>query len=444
MRQGRVLLVDDDRTLITTVRRYLELAGFEVTESHSLLDAQRAFLTVRPDVTIIDHELPDGDAIELLAALRAMDAGAAVIVLTGHASIDLAVRAMKEGAENFLTKPVELAALVEIVRRTIENRTTRRKLAAATASAPVTASDPFLGTSAAIRALRERAARVAASESTVLIVGETGSGKGILARWLHAASARADEPFVDINCAGLAHDFLETELFGHEKGAFTGAVNQKQGLLEVADRGTLFLDEIGDVDITVQPKLLKVLEEQRFRRLGDVHDRAVDIRLVAATHHDLMKLSSEGRFREDLYYRISAIPLHVPPLRERKEDIAVIAREVLLRLDRRATIGDAAMQVLQQHAWPGNIRELRNVLERGLLVSDGAAIRPEHLSFDLIARKHDVVPEQNGSMAEVEKHHIERVLREQGGVVKRAAEHLGISRSALHQKIKRYAIVFER
>jgi DNA-binding NtrC family response regulator len=358
--------------------------------------------------------------------------------------VDLAVRAIKEGAEQFLTKPVQLEALAVILERLIENQRNRQQQLARRTRLARELRDPFLGTSAAMRALSVEARKVAPSDSPVLIQGETGSGKGVLARWLHENGPRAEEAFVDLNCAGLSREFLETELFGHEKGAFTGAVASKPGLLEVAHRGTIFLDEIGDVDAQVQPKLLKVLEEKQFRRLGDVRDRRVDIRLVTATHQNLGELVREKRFRQDLYFRISTIPLVVPSLRERREDVPALAEQILEALaarwgHARITLEPDAAAALSAHSWPGNIRELRNVLERAVLLSGRAALGVRDLRFE--AAEATAAPyELDRTLIEVEREHIERVLRAEGGRVEAAAKRLGIPRSSLYQKIKRFGI----
>jgi DNA-binding NtrC family response regulator len=255
-----------------------------VTEADSLQTAREKFAGATTDAAIVDFSLPDGDGLELLEHFKSADPDVPVIVLTGQGSIELAVRAIKEGAEQFLTKPVELPVLHTLLLRAVENKRFRQQSWVTQSKARRERLNPFLGTSPAIRKLRELAQRVVSSESPILIQGETGAGKGVLAKWIHNNSPRADEVFMDLNCAGLEREFLETELFGHERGAFTGAVHAKPGLLEVADRGTVFLDEIGDIDLAVQPKLLKVLEAHQFRRLGDVHDRTVDIRLISATH----------------------------------------------------------------------------------------------------------------------------------------------------------------
>jgi DNA-binding NtrC family response regulator len=365
MARHRILVVDDESGVRFGVRDFLESHGYDVAEADSGRAAEAAFRESLPDAAIVDYRLPDGDSLELLPRLRAIDRSVPVVILTAHGSIDLAVRAIKEGAEHFLTKPVELPSLLIVLQRLLEAQRVRRRQLAGTSRAARDEINPFAGASPVIRRLAEDAKRVARAESPVLIRGETGIEKGVLARWLHTHSPRAEESFVDINCAGLSRDLLESELFGHEKGAFTGAVAGKVGLLEVAHRGTVFLDEIGDVDPQIQPKLLKVLEEKRFRRVGDPGDRQVDIRLIAATHQDLSRLVREKRFREDLFYRISTIPLVVPPLRERVEDISILARYVLDRVSAElgragVSLAPAAEKALEDYRWPGNIRELRN------------------------------------------------------------------------------------
>jgi DNA-binding NtrC family response regulator len=276
--RGKILVVDDEPAVRFGIRDFLEAHDHEVIEGQSCQDAIELLRTAGPDLAIIDHKLPDGLAVGLLAQLRQVDPGVPLVILTGHGSIELAVQAIKEGAEHFLTKPLELPALLVVVRRLLEARRSRQRQPAARSGAAREEADPFLGTNPAVRRLAEEASKILAADSPVLILGETGTGKGLLARWLHEHGPRADGAFVDFNCAGLSRECLETELFGHTRGAFTAAVSAKPGLLEVAHQGTVFLDEVGDVDLLVQPKLLKVVEEKRFRRLGDVRDRHVDIR----------------------------------------------------------------------------------------------------------------------------------------------------------------------
>ena len=332
MNNQTFLIVEDEALIRASICSFFTKRGYRVAEAASAAEAQRVFFEARPDAAVLDYQLPDGDGLVLMKALKAIDASVPVVILTAHGSIDLAVRAIKEGAEQFLTKPVELPTLLVILERLIEHRRNRQTRLAGRYREARHAIDPFAGESAVMRRLAEQAERVASSTTPVLIQGESGTGKGLLASWLHRNGPRAEEAFVDLNCAGLSRDLLESELFGHHKGAFTGAVADKPGLLEIAHRGTLFLDEIGDADLQVQPKLLKVLEEQAFRRLGDVRDRQVDARLIAASHHDLRQMVEENRFRHDLFYRISAIPLFVPPLRERGRDVIVLARRLLERI----------------------------------------------------------------------------------------------------------------
>ncbi len=448
----KILIVDDEPGIRFGVRDFLESEGLEVDEADGIAAAERAVREGRPDAIVLDHMLPDGTALDLLPRIRELDPSVPVVVLTAHASIDLAVRAVKEGADQFLAKPVELPALLVMLQRLLEAQREKRRQIAGRAKQAREAIDPFTGRSAAIRALADQARRVVASSSPILIEGETGSGKGVLARWLHRNGPRADEPFVDMNCAGLSREFLETELFGHEKGAYTGAVTSKQGLLEVAHRGVVFLDEIGDLDPQVQPKLLKVLEEKRFRRLGEVRDRQVDVQLLAASHQNLPQLVNENRFRGDLYFRISTIPLRVPPLRERSEDIPILVRGLLAALAndlgrRGLRLSPAAEQALVAHAWPGNVRELRNVLERAALLSGHEVLEPGDLCFDgpsgtvLFAPQ---LPGRDGesslTLEQLERVHIERVLRELGGRVAEASQRLGIPRSTLYQKIKKFGL----
>jgi DNA-binding NtrC family response regulator len=428
-----------------SVSDFLQLKGYAVDEAASLAAAEHAFRALRADLVVADYRLPDGNAIELIPRIRAIDAAVPIVILTGHGSIELAVAALKKGANHFLTKPIELPALLVVIERLLEDQRNRKKQLARKLGEQ-SQVDPFIGTSAAIRQLQELATTVAGTDSSVMILGETGTGKGVLARWIHGRSERAEEAFVNLNCAGLARDFLESELFGHEKGAFTGAVNSKQGLLEVAHRGTVFLDEIGDVDPQVQPKLLKVVEEKTFRRLGDVRDRRVDIRLIAATHQNLVDLVRERRFRSDLYFRLSVVPLNIPPLRERREDIPLLARKFLADFavdlgKKNATLTPDAEQALVAYMWPGNIRELRNVLERAVLLNGDRPISRSALNFDASRSiSSSSAGDVDLTLEEVERRHIRSVLEAEQGNVERAAARLAISRSSLYQKIKAYQL----
>ncbi len=449
MSRNSILVVDDEASIRFAIRDFLDAKGYEVVEADSCAAALEVARATRPDAGVVDYQLADGTALDLLPRLGEADSSMPVVVLTAHGSIDLAVRAIKAGAEQFLTKPVELPALLVVLEKVLAQGRSRQRQLAGESRQAREAIEPFRGRCAAIRELAAQARRVLASESPILILGETGAGKGVLARWLHANGPRQDEAFVDLNCGGLARELLESELFGHAKGAFTGAVAEKPGLLDVAHRGTLFLDEVGDMDAAVQPKLLKVLEEKRFRRVGDVGDRRVDMRLIGATHQDVPRLVNEGRFRGDLYFRISTLPLVVPPLRERAEDIVDLAREVVLRLGAdlgrgRVRLQPDAERALARYAWPGNIRELRNVLERALLLSDGESLGAGDLRFEGGASLARAAAPGAGTLKELERQHIEQALRDAGGRVEAAAKRLGIPRSSLYQKLKQYGIVVSR
>jgi DNA-binding NtrC family response regulator len=448
MTRNRVLIVDDEPAIRMAIRRFLTAAGFEVSDADNRVSALAQARKERPDAIILDYKLRDCTALDLLPQFKTIDASVAVIVLTAHASVELAVSAIKEGAEQFLTKPVELPTLLVVLNRALDTQRSRQADQADRKKESRDVLDPFNGTSAAIRQLESDVNKIVATDRPILIQGETGTGKGILANWLHRNGRRRQEPFVDLNCAGLSKDFLESELFGHERGAFTGAVQAKQGLFDLAHRGTLFLDEIGDVDVQVQPKLLKVLEEKRFRRLGDVKDRFADVRLIAATHHDMNVLVRSRRFREDLYFRISTIVLRLPSLRERPEDVAALAGDILARVAHElgrsgVTLADSAVRAMQEYPWPGNIRELKNVLERSLLLSDQSEIRRTDLRFES--------PSGDGSsddtrltLTEVEARHIARVLKEEEGVVDRAAKRLGITRNTLYYKVRKHRITLRK
>jgi DNA-binding NtrC family response regulator len=445
-RKGVLLVVEDDHDVRLPMRGFLSAKGYDVEEAATIAAAEQVFRRRRPDGVIMDFSLPDGDGLVLLRRLKSLDPSVPAVMLTAHATIDLAVSAIKEGAEQFFTKPVELPALLVILERALENERVRHTSIARKSSEARRAVDPFFGESEAIRSLASQAQKVAGSSVPLLIQGETGTGKGVLARWLHERSSRGEEPFVDINCAGLSKELFESEVFGYEKGAFTGAAGAKPGLLEMAHKGTLFLDEVGEIDVQVQPKLLKVIEELRFRRLGDVRDRQVDVRILAATHRDLPALVAEHRFREDLFYRINAVPLVVPSLRERDRDVVLLARSLMERIG--GEIGrsglslskDAETAILAQ-AWPGNIRQLRNVLERAALLSERSVLEGADLGLErgAAAASAPSYPATQ-TLEDVEKAHIEAVLKGEDWVMPRTAKVLGLSRSALYHKLKKHRI----
>jgi DNA-binding NtrC family response regulator len=445
-----ILLIDDDAAVLGVLGKFFQRKGWEVHSAGSGEDGVRLYEAQRPDVALLDLDLPGLSGRDILDILVAR--GAAVVMLTGHAEVETAVDAMQSGAETFLTKPVNfshLEAAVERAAEKVELRRTNALLARSMAGRGDGAA--ALGASPLMVDLERQVDLLAASADTsVLLLGESGTGKSFIASLLHARSPRARSPFVEINAAGLSATFLDSELFGHERGAFTDAREMKRGLFEVADRGTLFLDEIGDLAPELQPKLLKVLETRAFRRLGGTRELQVDVRLIAATNKDLQAEVRAGRFREDLFYRLSVFPMEVPPLRDRsREDVLALAHRFLREMAQRhrnspTELSAKAAETLAGYAWPGNVRELKNALERALVLATGhPRIEPEHLPPTLRApgapragrEEPSIVP-----LEEVERRHIERTLFLLAGNRTSAAEKLGISRSTLHTKIQQYGL----
>ena len=441
-----VLLIDDDADVLRAVGDYFDKIGYEVSRASTGEEGFEAFARLRPDVVILDLHLPDGDGLEVLERLRSQ--GGSVILLTGQGDIETAVRAMQLGAEHFLTKPVDLNHLAAAAARVGEKIRLARQNALLRAREHEHEGLESLGVSPAIRELGRQIELLAASErSTVLLTGESGTGKGWVARVLHHLSPRAGGPFVEVNCGGLSATFLESELFGHEKGAFTDAKERRQGLFELADRGTIFLDEIGDLAPELQPKLLKVLETKRFRRLGGSREMTVDARLIAATNRDLVGEVRAGRFREDLYYRLSVMPLKLPAVRERSRDdrLALLTR-ILADLGPQmpgcpSACSAEALDRLLSAPWPGNVREMRNVMERAMILARGAGqIGVEHLPGDLRKAAGGEKRHQPQALVEVERAHIEKTLKFHAGNRTRAAQELGISRATLINKIKTFGL----
>jgi two-component system response regulator HydG len=447
-----LLLVDDDPGVLRALGAYFERLGYDVAHAETGEAGLEAFERLRPDVVILDLHLPDVDGLTVLERVRAQ--GGSVILLTGQGDIETAVRAMQLGAEHFLTKPVDLNHLAAAIARVREKLRLVRENARLRAREHEHEGLESLGVSPAMRELGRQLELLAASErSTVLLTGESGTGKGWVARVIHHLSPRAGAPFVEVNCAGLSATFLDSELFGHEKGAYTDAKERRQGLFELADGGTIFLDEIGDLAPELQPKLLKVLETKRFRRLGGTRELTVDVRLIAATNRDLPSEVRAGRFREDLYYRLSVMPLHLPAVRERsREDRLALLTRILADLAPQmpgcpSTCSAEALDRLLSAPWPGNVREMRNVIERAMILSRGAPqIGVEHLPADLrrggagggggAGEKRHLAQ----TLAEVERAHIAKTLRFHGGNRTRAAQELGISRATLINKIKAYGL----
>ncbi|HEX9217553.1 MAG TPA: sigma-54 dependent transcriptional regulator [Gemmatimonadales bacterium] len=441
-----LLLVDDDPAVLRAIGDYFERIGYEVWREGTGEQAMETYRRVRPDVVLLDLHLPDASGLVVLERLRRE--GGAVILLTGQGDIETAVKAMQLGAENFLTKPVDMTHLSAAIARVAEKMRLSRQNARLRALDDEGAGVGSLGASPAMQALAKQVELLAASErSTVLLQGESGTGKGWVARVIHNLSPRSGGPFVEVNCGGLSATFLDSELFGYEKGAFTDAKERKVGLFELADHGTIFLDEIGELAIELQPKLLHVLETKKFRRLGGTRELEVDVRLVTATNRDLVRDVESGRFREDLYYRLNVMPLTLPPLRDRtREDRLDLINRILFDLKTElpgcpSECTTDALDRLLSAPWPGNVREMRNVLERAMILARGQpTIGVEQLPPDLRQRAPTDRRYQAQSLSELERQHIERTLRHHAGNRTRAALELGISRATLINKIKAYSL----
>jgi DNA-binding NtrC family response regulator len=443
VRRDRVLIVEGEKENCGLLRDYVEDKGYEVATAGTCALAEQGWRATWPDIAILDYSLPDGNALELIPRLKAIDASIPIIILTGYGSIDLAVEAVKLGAEYFLPKPADLSTLHVMVQRSLENQRNRRQQLAKKTMSNRGIQNPFLGENDSIRRLADLAHRAASNDTPVLIQGETGTGKGMMARWLHQNGPRASEPFVDMNCGGSSRSLLEAELFGDDQDDAAGTLQSKAGVLETAHKGTVFLEGIENVDSQIQPKLLKVVEEKQFRRLGEVCDRRVDVRLIAATRQVMAQPVLRKQFRGDLYYRIGWIPLCVPPLRERVEDIPILSAHILGEVAADLgtgglELGAAALRALQSYSWPGNIRELRNVLERVALVAGSLVLADQDLHFDVQVEHYLTGIGQFRTLEEMERNYIQQVLHKERGRVQSAARKLGIPRSSLYHKLKQY------
>ncbi|HET7435102.1 MAG TPA: sigma-54 dependent transcriptional regulator [Thermoanaerobaculia bacterium] len=445
--RNRILIVDDDPQIAAGLTALLEL-DWDVQTAATGREALVGFAEFSPDVVLLDVNLPDASGIELLHQMKMYSETVAVIMMSGGGDLQKVVESMKLGAETFLQKPFEYETLQATLEQVTRMLATRRELIALRRSDSREA-DKLPGISASITHLNEILERIARAPSPVLIEGESGTGKGVFARLLHTRSTRARAPFVDLNCAGLSKELLESELFGHERGAFTNATNTKPGLFEIASDGTLFLDEIGEMDITVQARLLKALEEKRFRRVGGIRDLRADFRLLAATNRDLAAEVQAGRFRADLYYRLNVVRLRMPPLRERREDLPILVHELLRTLAKEMgrplpKVSPRAINKLETYHWPGNVRELRNVLERGLLTLAGDELR----SDDLAIERANAAPVPTSSaglpteeweirpLDDVAAQYVAAAVEATGGNMRKAARQLQISPSTLYSKLK--------
>jgi len=443
-----ILLVDDDEDLCRYCRAALKPLGVQLLTCGTVEDGRRSLQNEEIDLLLADLELPDGSGLDLLDAAKAQDADLVVTLVTGKGTIPSALEAMKRGAFDYLLKPVpplELRAHVNKAlahrKLLLENRSLRRQLAAQRAEQRI------IGNSGALGAVLRIIEKVAPHDTTVLITGESGTGKELVARTLHERSRRTEGPFVAVNCSALPETLLESELFGHERGAFTGAVASRKGVFAQANGGTLFLDEIGTMPAGLQAKLLRVLEEGRVRPLGAEREMPVDVRVITATNADLGSLMQARKFREDLYYRLKVMTIALPPLRDRREDVPLLARHFLERLRDRgkvAKISPEALGALESYCWPGNVRELSNVIERACLLAESDTLTLELLPEEVVKGPAPEVqatsPVQASTLAESEKAQILKTLERTGGRRTRTAELLGISRRTLYNKLRRYNI----
>jgi two-component system response regulator GlrR len=463
-----ILVVDDEEDLCELIGLRLEHHGFRVSAEHRIRGALEVLEREVVDAVVLDLRLEGENGLDLLAEIQKRSLDLPVVVLTAHGSIEMAVEATKSGAYGFLTKPFEDHELVQKLAHAVERVRLRREVASLRRWVGDRRGDRLFGTSAPINAVRDIIARVAGTDATILLLGESGTGKEVAARTLHALSPRKEAPFVGVNCGALPAELLESELFGYKRGAFTGAVRDKDGLFAAAEGGTLFLDEIGDAPLSVQVKLLRVLQERSYLPVGALEPRTANVRVLAATNRDLRADIAAGRFREDLFYRLHVVPISMPPLRERREDIPLLAELFLTRAAAQhglqsPHLSHEALRLLLEHDWPGNVRELANVVEGAALLSADGVLRPEHVLTVLPAKGAD--NEERGLSASTaerrvalpiqaeqpflpmreareafDKAYLEEALRRAGGNVSAAAKLAGRNRTDFHDLLRRHDI----
>jgi two-component system, NtrC family, response regulator AtoC len=447
-----ILAVDDDVVACDLLREVLEQEGYQVSTASSGQAAINLAREIPVDLAIIDIRMPDVSGIEVLKALKRANAQMPVLMTTAYSSMNTAIEAIREGAYDYLSKPCKMEELTITVKRALEQYTLLRENQYFRQELRDKYKfENIVGTTPAMLAVYKTVARLVDSKATVLIEGESGTGKELIARAVHFNGPRAERPFVAVECASLAESLLESELFGHVRGAFTGAVETKKGLFEIADGGTIFLDEISEISVALQAKLLRVLQEYEIRRVGGIQPIQLDVRVIAATNKDMEALVKTDRFREDLFYRLNVVTLHLPPLRERQEDIPLLASHFLRKYSEAnhkliSHITPEAMELLCAYHWPGNVRELEHTIERAVTLTMNSALLPG----DMPPRLHQptAVPRLNTglqllTLEELEKQHIQAVLRATEGNKKRAAQILGINRRSLYRMAKRYGLDFD-
>ena len=446
-----ILIIDDEPGIRNTLASILEDEKYKVFTSEDALAGIEILKRELIDLVFLDVQLPKLGGIEALERIRKEWMTTEIIMISGHANIDIAVRAVKLGAFDFLEKPLSLEKVLTVCRNALaikklkeENKTLKK--------ANRVASEDIIGVNPLMGKIREMVKQAAESEARILITGENGAGKEVIARAIHQCSPRADAPFIDVNCAAIPETLIESELFGHEKGAFTDAVTSRRGRFEQADGGTLFLDEIGDMSLSAQAKVLRVIQEQKLERVGGEKTIETDVRIITATNQDLEKSCETGRFRQDLFFRLNVIPIHVPPLRERTEDIPILLYHFLNQLKKEVVFEQAALEELVSYVWPGNVRELKNLAERIAVIHQGNIINSEDLLKLLNKRikKHENsdfpfnenIIDQNFNEAKenFEKCYLEFHLSKNNGIISKTAEEIGIYPSNLHAKLRKYNI----
>ncbi len=442
MANSRVLIIDDDESLRKVIGYMLEEAGYDVDRAASAEDGLRLVASRRPDLVLCDIKMPKRDGIELLADIKRIDASIPVVILTAFASVETAVEAMKRGATDYLTKPISRDDLTMTVAKTLK----LHRLEVENENLRTTLRDRFrfdniIGLSPAMTAMFDVLKKIAPTDATVLVTGESGTGKELIAKAIHYNSPRREHKLVAVNCAAIPHDLLESELFGHVRGAFTGAIRNKVGKFELAHGGTLFLDEIGAMPVHLQAKLLRALQEREIERVGDEHTIEVDVRVIAATNRSLSALVAGGEFREDLFYRVNVVPVQVPPLRERRGDIPLLLKHFVDRFAGGAsiTVTRDAVEVLERYHWPGNVRELENFCERAVLMRARDSIDAQAVTAQLSTLAHE--SPGGPTLRDIERAAVVDALRASGWNRSRAARRLGVPRHILLYRIKKFGIV---
>jgi DNA-binding NtrC family response regulator len=447
----KIMVVDDDPEVQLTFEFHLVRSGYEVLCAGSAEEALSQVAEFRPEVIITDLQMPGMDGIELLKKLNSVDAGIDVILITGYEGMRTTITAVREGAYDYLVKPLDIDQVDQVLQRCFRDRADRQRAEQTPFTHSVSAleEDFVVGRAPQMIEIYKMIGMLAGTRAPVLVRGETGTGKEMVARAIHMNSAQAAEPFVAINCTALTETLLESELFGHVKGAFTGAAADRKGRFELAGAGTIFFDEIGDTSTGFQAKLLRVLQEREFYPVGGEKARRTAARVIAATHQPIEQLVEEGKFREDLYFRLRVVEITVPPLRERPQDIPILAQHLLARAARELhkdvrTIPPPVMHLLQSHDWPGNVREMENAIIRATVIAQGPTLSPEHFSLGGAGRRgapsDPQAPPPGDKLDDVERDHVSRILKQTGGNKRQAARILGVSRPRLDRIIERHSI----